>query len=308
MDVPVPAQAVPAPEPPVIGRTAADLIQSTPEEPEWLIPGLLAPGTVTELNAREKAGKGWFINYLIGCMERGERTVFGDSKQASTLIFTEEPHQPLREKFEAFGVSDSYVVFQWELGQKKWLEIVDWMTEFMATNDHKLLFIDNISAATRTADEAGVELARKVENLVLRAKEYDFAVLFDRHQRKAGGKVEDLSRGTTSLAGAVDAICAMEKEEGRVRKLSCRGRLFAHDWVKYVELLADKSGYQEVIGDHKLQKLLERQEWTAPEFATAIGRSVDTARDYLAESPYVEKTGEGRATRYIVNAQVPALD
>lgn len=310
MEIPVPAQMtpVPEPEPIVIGRTARELIESTPEDPDWLIPGLLAPGTVTELNAREKAGKGWFINYLIGALERNERTVFGESRATKSLVFTEEPHQPLREKFETFGVNDAYVVFHWEMGQRQWPDTVKWLTEFMSTNDHELLFIDNISAATRTQDEGGVELARKVEPLVMSAKEHNFAVLFDRHQRKAGGKIEDLSRGTTSLAGAVDSIVAMEKDEGRVRKLSSRGRLFAHNWVKHVELTADHKGYREIIGDLKTQTLFDRQEWTAPEFADAIGRGVDTARDWLNECPYVERQGQGKATKYVVTATLPDID
>jgi hypothetical protein len=307
MEVPKPAQATPAPEPAPIGRTARSLIEATPEDPDWLIPGLLAPGTVTELNAREKAGKGWFINYLIGSLEAGAETVFGATKATKTLIFTEEPHQPLREKFENFGVNESYVVFHWEMGQKKWDETIKWLTEFMVTNEHQLLFIDNISSATRTQDEAGVELARKVEPLVMAAKEHDFAVMFDRHQRKAGGKIEDLSRGTTSLAGAVDSIVAMEKDEGRVRKLTSRGRLFSHNWIKHVELSNDHRGYIEIIGDLRTQKLFERSEWTAPEFADAIGRGIDSAREWLNDSAYVEKHGAGKKTKYIVVAELPDL-
>ncbi|MGH9961873.1 MAG: AAA family ATPase [Pyrinomonadaceae bacterium] len=304
-EIPVPAQAVLAhePDPISIGRTARELLDATPEEPDWLVPGLLAPGTVTELNAREKAGKGWFINYLIGALERGQQTVFGESRGAKSLIFTEESYQPLREKFEKFRVYDAYVVFHWEMGQRQWPETVRWLTEFMVTNEHELLFIDNISAATRTQDEGGVELARKVEPLVMAAKEHEFAVLFDRHQRKAGGKIEDLSRGTTSLAGAIDAIVTMEKDEGRVRKLTCRGRLFAHNWVKHVELMSDHTGYAEIVGDSKTQKLFERSEWSVVEFATEIGRGLDTARDWLNECPYVEKRGAGKSTKYVVVAE-----
>lgn len=307
---PEPAQMTPPPEPEPIGRTARELVESTPEEPDWLIPGLLAPGTVTELNAREKAGKGWLEAYMVGSLERGERTVFGEStRKTKTLIFTEEPHQTLREKFQNFGIMDAYVVFHWEMGQMKWEEIVNWLTEFMAENDHELLFIDNISSATRTQDEAGVELARKVEQLVVRAKEHDFAVLYDRHQRKAAGKIEDLSRGTTSLAGAVDCIVAMEKDEGRIRKLTSRGRLFAHNWDDfYVELDENLSTYNRVIGDHKLKILVSREHWTAPEFALAIGLKDDSARSYLQDSPYcVEDGKEGKATRWRVNYDLPTL-
>lgn len=311
-EAPAPAQSVPVPEPAPIGRLASQLIEDTPEEPDWLIPGLLAPGMTVELNGREKAGKGYFIAHLIGALESGSQTVFGDTKPSKTLIYTEESAQSMREKLALFGVENAYVVFQWELsrvGKGTFEDASLWLNTFMEDNrDYGLLFIDNISGATRTQDEAGVELARKVEPLALMAREHDYAFLYDRHQRKAGGKVEDLSRGTTALAGAVDAIVAMEKDEGRTRKLTSRGRGFYNDWVKHVELTEDHATYREVLGDHKLALLFTRTEWTATEFGQVIQRSVDTAREYLNECPFVEKMGAGKATRYVVTAQRPALD
>jgi hypothetical protein len=313
VDVPTPVQLVPPPEPVPIGRTARQLIEDTPAEPEWLIPGLLAPGMTVELNGREKAGKGYLISYLIGALERGTRTVFGDTRATKVLIFTEESAQSMREKLALFNVEDAYVVFHWEQanmgGQGAWEDALKWLDAFMAeNNEYSVLFVDNISSATRTQDEAGVELARKVEPLALMAREHGYAVLYDRHQRKAGGRVEDLSRGTTALAGAVDAIVAMEKLEGRVRRLTSRGRGFYNDWTKHVELSQDHTTYNEVIGDYRVQKLFERKDWSAPEFAEAISRGVDTARDWLNECEFVRKDGAGRNTRYIVVAERAELD
>src|SRR4051794_14079656 len=83
-----------------VGRTARALRDSTQPEPDWLIPGILGLGMATEVNGREKIGKGWFEAYLIGRLEHGESTLFGPGNigAASTFIYTEEPEYSLREK------------------------------------------------------------------------------------------------------------------------------------------------------------------------------------------------------------------
>lgn len=305
MSAPDPNATVEVPEAKV-GRLAQFVRDNVPPDPPWLVPGMIAPGSVTELNGREKSGKGFFENYLIGALEREGETILGPSAHgpARTLIYTEEPEQSLKEKFDLFDISQAMVVYQWELGHLPWTEVVPWLTENAVRLECKLIFIDNISAATQTTDEFGVELANKMRPLASKAKELDLAVLYDRHQRKQGGKVEDLSRGSTSLAGAVDVIVAMQKDgKGRERKLTSWGRLMATNWEKQVELHEDWTGYTLLDGDYRQRRLFERDEWTAREFGQVIQVSDDTARSYLDESPYTtEHPGAGKhgATLYTV--------
>lgn len=315
---PIPSpDAVVEPDPGVasIGRTARVIRESTPEEPPWLVPGMLALGSVTELNGREKVGKGYFLAYLLGSLERNEATVLGPGpgEPVRTLIFTEEPTQSLKEKFDLFDISDAMVVYQWELAGRPWHEVIEWLVQNAVRLECQLIFIDNISAATGVTDEAGVELARKVEPLGAKAKEHGLAVLYDRHQRKAPGRVEDLSRGSTALAGAVDVIVAMTKGDTRgtrERTLTSWGRLWATNWVKQVELSEDKTVYHALEGDWKERHLFDREEWTAKEFAAVIGATDDTARDFLETHPNVESrrgAGPRGATLYTVS-RPPSLD
>lgn len=308
--IPVPSKdAVQEVSAPVIGRTARELRESTPPKPDWLVPGVLARGAVTELNGREKIGKGWFEAYLIARLEHDAPTLFGPNAlehPVKTLIYTEEPDQSLREKFEQFDINDAFVIYQWELAVHKWSEIVDYLVKQAVDGGYGLVFIDNISAATGTEDENGVELARKVEPLGRKAKEYHLAVLYDRHQRKSSGKIEDLARGGTALAGAVDQIIAMEKGADRERKLTSWGRLWESNWSKTVELNEDHTDYGDLgVADYKERILMEREEWTVKDFAEAIAQSDESARIYLDGSPLVVKRKQKRGNAHIYDVIKP---
>lgn len=313
-DVPQLDAVEPTPTP-TIGRTALALRESTPAEPEWLVPGMLGLGLTTELNGREKIGKGWFEAYLLGNLERGEPTFFGPGRAGATktLIFTEEPETSLVEKFNAFDLKDALVVYQWELGVLNWRDTIDWLITHAKEVGADLLFVDNISSATGTEDENGVELARKVEPLSRKAKEHHMAVLYDRHQRKGAGKVEDLARGGTALGGAVDQIVAMGKGNERERRLESWGRLWRHHWSRTVELAEDHSYYVDLgSGDWKDDTLGSRDEWTVAEFAEAIRQSTETARSYLESTPLAmrRRVKRGNANVYDVIKEIepPALD
>lgn len=309
------AAAVEAAPTPTVGRTARSLRDTTPAEPDWLIPGILGLGMATELNGREKIGKGWFETYLLGRLEHGEPTFFGPGKieRATALIYTEEPEYSLREKMEAFDIEQSFIIYHWELAMMTWTQKVDWLAKAAIEKGAQVLFIDNISSATGVDDENGVALARSVEPLTQKAKEFELALLYDRHQRKSGGQVEDLSRGGTALAGAVDQIVAMLKADGNERKLKSWGRLWEHNWDRTVELTEDHRDFADLgTADWRLTRLLERDDWTAAEFGERLKQSVDSARSYLEGSEHVIRRSERRGKAYVYDvkhdAAPPALD
>lgn len=297
-----------------LGRTALHLRESTPPTPTWLVPGVLGIGLTTEVNGREKIGKGWFEAYMLGKLEHDEATLFGPGREGSTkaLIYSEEPETSMREKLEAFDIRDSLIVWHWELAQLTWPDKIKWLVNRAKEDEFDLVFIDNISSATGTDDEAGVELARKVEPLSRAAKEYELAILYDRHQRKTAGKVEDLARGGTALAGAVDQIVAMAKGNERERKLVSWGRLWSHNWDRTIELNEEHDGYEDLgAGDWKNELLMSRDEWTVAQFASAIKQSTESARVFLEGSPLVmrRKAKQGNAYIYdVIKETPPALD
>lgn len=286
-----------------IVRTMAELRATLPPEIEWLVPGMLAPGMATELNAREKVGKGTLIFYLIAALERGEPTVFGPATDGpvKTLIYSEEPDAALGEKGDKFDVRQAGLVAHRQLRTMTWAEKRDWLVGAAVRGGYGVLFLDNISAATGIVDEAGVELARAVEPLIDLAREAGIALLYDRHQRKADGAVEDLSRGGTALAGAVDVIVTMTKTpksdwETRDRRLRSRGRVSAALWDKTITLTDDGGDYTLAVrgsGDDPHTRIARAlgagHVWTKDAFMAATGLKDTRARDWLDEHGAVVK-------------------
>ncbi len=172
-----------------VGRSASDLLSETPVEPDWLIPGVMARGWMIKFAAREKTGKGTLIAHLLGKLERGRATVFGDSARASALIYTEEPAESIREKIEQAGLSAAWIVYGWELAScTTWEAKVDRLPTIAGEGDHDIVFVDNVSRAAGIEDEAGVELARAAEYLGEQAKALGISVVIDHHHKGGCGQ------------------------------------------------------------------------------------------------------------------------
>lgn len=292
-----------------VGRSAAALLSETPVEPDWLIPGVLARGWMVKIAAREKTGKGTLIAHLLGRLEQGKGTVFGESARASALIYTEEPPESVREKIERSGLSDAWIVYGWELASlATWEAKVDRLVAIASEGDHDVIFVDNISRAAGVEDEAGVELARAAEYLGEQAKALGLSVVIDHHHKKGAGKLDDKSRGGTALAGACDNNIEMVRVGGwdsRVRRLSSRGRLSSTIWEQTIALSDDGRDYHSVADSTQPQTLKERERlrildnagdagMTAAEFSTAADIGNNTARraldDFVAKGWATEDT------------------
>lgn len=239
--------------PPVgtLGRSAAQLLAQVPTDVDWLVPGLLGPGWLVKLSAREKAGKGVFCAYLLGCLERGDDSVFGPSAVAASLVYTEEPEESIREKIELAGLETATIVSGHELGSLSWDVKVDALVDEAVYHGHRIVFIDNLARATGVTggEENDNTLGRLVGELGEKAKAAGLAVLLNHHHKKgAGSGIWDKSRGGTALAAACDVNVEMEEVGGpddRRRRLSSRGRLRDTCWVRGVALSGDGGSYTE---------------------------------------------------------------
>jgi AAA domain len=243
-----------AARPPVgsLGRSAATLLSEVPVAVNWLIPGLMGPGWSVKVAAREKVGKGVFCAYLLGCLERGEPTVFGPSTQATALVYTEEPEDAIREKIADAGLLRASIVDGYALAGLSWGAKVEALVDEAVFYGHKIIYIDNLSRATGVSgdEENNNTLGRLTGELGDRAKAAGLGgVLLNHHHKKGGDSIWDKSRGGTALAAAVDVEVAMEEVGGtldRRRRLSARGRMSATRWVMGIELADDRRQYVQV--------------------------------------------------------------
>lgn len=237
--------------------TAQEILDATPEEPDWLIPGLLARGWCMIVSAREKTGKGTFVAYLLGCLENALPSCFGDAcleGAVTALVYTEEPRDSTREKLEASGLRAASYTFGRELptdvraleGVARYTLLWKVLAAEAARRGHGILFVDNVSRAARIEEESGLELARAVEVLIEECAPHGLTVIVDHHHRKSGGDMRDRSRGGSATVGAVDVAVSMDRGKDasdRKRSLMTVGRLRATNWSKVVELAPDGRGY-----------------------------------------------------------------
>jgi hypothetical protein len=131
------------------------------------------------------------------------------------------------------------------------------------------------------------------------------AGIIDHHHRKARGSAEDMSRGTTGLAGATDVNVEMfrDKKAGwmsRRRHLVARGRTRETIWEKWVELSEDGKTYETTEGGEGHQLTVDfgvlalqcGGEATAQEFADARKlKSVNAAKKRLMALVEAEEPG-----------------
>lgn len=302
-----------------LGRTAAELLAEVPEKVEFLIPGVLPVGFNCGIAGREKIGKGTWISYLLGDLERAG---------TSSYIVSEEPAESLREKVGAFGLVRSRIVFGSELkpAAPSWEERVRVIVREAVEDGHGVVFLDNVSRSTGVEDESGVELARRAEMLLDACREAGLTFIGDFHHKKGRSSIEDKFRGGTAVPGSLDVIIDMERVGGRdsrKRRLTSRGRLRANSWVRVVELSEDGTTYRDVgddadapttLGDmldrypadsrvtYDRDLLVKMRAATVKAFAEKIDRSENTARrrlNALCDAGLAEKikggdTAEGR--------------
>ena len=292
---------------PALGRRAHVILETVPEEPDWLIPGILARGWLVKVAGREKVGKGTLVYHLLGRLELGEPSVFGDATAPTrAVIYSEEPEDAVREKVADSGLREALLIYGHELAGRTWPQKVEALVAATVADGAGVLYVENISRAAGIGDEAGVELARAVELLGERTKAVGIAAICDHHHRKAAGRVEDKSRGGTGTAGATDNNVEVERVgdiTSRTRRISSLGRVRATNWVRTIELGEDNRSYHEVDAnrtDPKLATLAARDTWTAAEFAEAIERQRTTAQRWLDDCAYVEKVRDGRTVTYRV--------
>lgn len=285
------------------GRTFADLRIATPDATDYIVPGFIVPGWATKLAGREKGGKGTFMYYLLGKMERGEDTVFGPTKKTTALVVTEEPIESVEEKATAFGLERGRLMFGYELAGLPWYDetedckVLQIVTEAMQ-DGHRVVFVDNVSRSAGIEDEAGTEMSRAVELLSDACRASGLALVIDHHHKKGRAAIEDKSRGGTALAGAMDINVDLVRDGGldsRKRKLVARGRLRATNWTRVFELTEDGADYIEVEdeggdGDDRalmdvllFTRMAAREPVTAEDFRSQISvKAVRTAQRRLA--------------------------
>jgi AAA domain len=214
-------------------RTAADVASAVPEQVDWIVPGFVAPGVVTELDGKLKAsGKTTFIGALTRAALTGGQFLNYTVKPSKAIWLTEERAATFVETLKRARLDDrtDLEVLHWhEAKDQPWPAVMAGAIDRAKQIGASIIIVDTISqwgglrGGAENSNGAQLDAAAPLQE----AAAHGLAVIVARHERKAGGDVGDSGRGGSAFSGAVDivvATCSATRQACRSATSSARGR------------------------------------------------------------------------------------
>jgi hypothetical protein len=207
-DVPTIAAA-----PAVRFMSASELRTQAPAEPLWTWRGYLAPGAVTIVAGKPKAGKSTLAFALADALAQRAPMFLGREVAGGPVVYvSEETTGTLAHKLAA---ADDLRVLPRDLAWPKpgWETLIAAVVAEARRIGAVALVIDTLAywAAMPGDREKDAGTAQAVMQPLLDAARESFAVLLVMHQRKGGGEDGESLRGSGAFAGAADIVVELER-------------------------------------------------------------------------------------------------
>jgi hypothetical protein len=194
------------------------------DEPiEWIVPGFVAKGGITELGAKVKAGKTTLVMKLVRAVGDGLNFLDRPTLKTPTVYLTEQPSASFRQAMERAGLlgRDDFLFLQYSDTQgMPWTEVAAEAVDECARIHSVLLVVDTLPqfACLKGDSENNAGDALAAMEPLLRAAAEGIGVILTRHERKSGGEIGDSGRGSSAFAGAVDIVLSLRRPEGNAKK------------------------------------------------------------------------------------------
>jgi hypothetical protein len=193
--------------------SASELRTQTPAEPLWTWRGYLAPGAVTIIAGKPKAGKSTLAFALADALAQRAPTFLGREVAGGPVVYvSEETAGTLVHKLAAV---DGLRVLPRDLAWPKpgWETLIAVAVAEARRVGAVVLVIDTLAywAAMPGDREKDAGAAQAVMQPLLDAAGEGFAVLLVMHQRKGGGEDGEGLRGSGAFAGAADIVIELER-------------------------------------------------------------------------------------------------
>ncbi len=204
-------------------RSGAEIAMETNEPIQWIVPGFVVKGGITELGAKVKAGKTTLILKLVRAVADGAQFLGKPTRKTPTVYLTEQPIVSFRQAMERAGLlgrDDFYVLQHSETRAMPWGEVASEAIDECKRIGAILLVVDTLPhfAGLKGDSENNSGDALQAMQPLLRAAAAGIGTLLSRHERKSGGDVGDSSRGSSAFAGAADILLSLRRPEGHARK------------------------------------------------------------------------------------------
>jgi len=234
---------------PAIAFIGADeLVTAVPPQVQWVVPGLVALGGITELSGQPKeAGKSTLIRAMVSAILAGAPFLGMPTMCCSVLMLSEERDGSLSYALAQQGIAlPSLRLLQRHriAGPASWPDIVEASVAEMRRLDAKVLVVDTLSHwALGDSDENSASDALKAMEPLLQAAADGVAIIIVRHMRKSGGETVTAARGSSAITGAVDIVCTLAHHSAgdAFRVLDATGRFKESVFNLVIELTP--SGY-----------------------------------------------------------------
>lgn len=274
-------------------RLVTDLINETPEQPDWLWEGLIARGAITLLVGAPKGGKTTFADALIGAMGRGDPFLGRRTRRTKVVFLTEERPDTFVEKarrFELLGV-EVYVLFRHETFGLSWEDVANEATRFAKEVGADLLVVDTFAdwAGLRGDAENDAGAILQAMEPLKKAAGARLAVLPIHHHRKSAGEYGERVRGSSALTGVVDIIVELERSgsDDGTRILRALGRFQATPSeplaIRLVgseyELLGDAGDLRQARIESEQERYIEAVRALGTATAKQVAERLDVSKD-----------------------------
>jgi hypothetical protein len=201
-------------------RSAREIGAMAAPRPQWILPGVLAVGALTELVGPPKAaGKTTFALYGARAAIYGTEFLGAKTLQTPVVLLTEMGVQPLQEalrRADLLECDELRILSRWDIAARAWPAIVKMAEEEAVRIGSRMLVVDTLSQwaglrgdAENNAGDALLAI-EPLQRMAARA----IGVMVVRHARKGGGSVGESARGSSAFTGAVDIVLSLTRPPG----------------------------------------------------------------------------------------------
>ncbi len=190
------------------------------EKVKWVVSDLVAEGGITLITGKPKlSGKSTFVSHMVARIMDGRDFLGSTTKKSPVVILTEErtTFVELLRRAGTHGRPDLKFLRYDPSREATFAEQMAAAMEVAKETGAKVLVVDTLAQFASWRGDAENDTGSALESLrpLQDAAKAGLAVIVVHHEKKSGGGVGDSSRGSTALAGGVDAILSIHRPEGQ---------------------------------------------------------------------------------------------